>query len=62
MGQVIQEIKYWYVELLQDDSSVYIEAQFRGIGNWKVFADIDVLILVEKDPKLIELKFGEETR
>ncbi|MCC2463112.1 nucleotidyltransferase [Bacillus mobilis] len=59
--EVIQEIKNTCCELLQDDlHSVYIRGSIpRGIGIEGI-ADIDVIILVRKDPKLIDLSWREK--
>ncbi|PEQ02777.1 nucleotidyltransferase [Bacillus wiedmannii] len=59
--EVIQEIKNTCCELLQDDlHSVYIRGSIpRGIGI-KGIADIDVIILVRKDPKLIDLSWRKK--
>ncbi|MBE5109074.1 nucleotidyltransferase [Bacillus thuringiensis] len=56
--EVIQEIKNTCCEMLQDDlHSVYIRGSIpRGIGIEGI-ADIDVIILMRKDPKLIDLSW-----
>ncbi len=59
--EVIQEIKNTCCELLQDDlHSVYIRGSIpRGIGIEGI-ADIDVIIVVRKDPKLIDLSWRKK--
>ncbi|GMR66624.1 hypothetical protein BAC7755_32940 [Bacillus sp. MN7755] len=59
--EVIQEVKNTCCELLQSDlHSVYIRGSIpRGIGIEGV-ADIDVIILVRKDPKLIDLSWRKK--
>lgn len=59
--EVIQEIKNTCCELLQEDlHSVYIRGSIpRGIGIVGI-ADIDVIILVRKDPKLIDLSWRKK--
>ncbi len=56
--EVIQEIKNTCGEMLQDElHSVYIRGSIpRGIGIEGI-ADIDEIILVRKDPKLIDLSW-----
>ncbi|PEQ01104.1 nucleotidyltransferase [Bacillus toyonensis] len=58
---VIKEIKNTCCEMLQDDlHSVYIRGSIpRGIGIEGI-ADIDVILLVRKDPKLIDLSWRKK--
>ncbi|EJQ12696.1 nucleotidyltransferase [Bacillus cereus] len=59
--EVIQEIKNTCCEMLQDDlHSIYIRGSIpRGIGIEGI-ADIDVIILVRKDPNLIDLSWRKK--
>ncbi|EJS68110.1 hypothetical protein [Bacillus cereus] len=59
--EVIQKIKNTCGEMLQEDlHSVYIRGSIpRGIGIEGI-ADIDLIILVRKDPKLIDLSWRKK--
>jgi len=59
--EVIQEIKDTCCQLLRDDlHSVYIRGSIpRGIGIEGV-ADVDMIILVRKDPQIIDLRWRKK--